>query len=342
MTTVTQMFSHGLKAAAIATCATFLAAPLSAQEAQAPAAPSFEAPVAPQAPAAPEVDGTDSAAPEVSPAQDSAPAAPGEAATETAPVAQDDATAPAADESTATDMAAPGEAPVVPEAPAEPEGALERAMTFLENGGPAIWAITALSVVTLALILWKTWSLSMAGAWSRRPSSEAVALWEQGRADAALKRLEKRHGLRSRMTRTALTARMRLDDDQAREETTRVAKRLLADQSGGLRALELIATIAPLLGLLGTVLGMIAAFQALQEAGNRADPALLAGGIWEALLTTAAGMAVAIPASAALTWFESVIENVRVDMEDLAARIFVADRPHVAAATLHEIDLAAE
>jgi biopolymer transport protein ExbB len=64
--------------------------------------------------------------------------------------------------------------------------------------------------------------------------------------------------------------------------------------------LELISTIAPLLGLLGTVLGMIAAFQALQESGSRADPAILAGGIWEALLTTAAGMAVAIPASITL------------------------------------------
>ncbi|WP_336043281.1 MotA/TolQ/ExbB proton channel family protein [Pseudooceanicola nanhaiensis] len=199
--------------------------------------------------------------------------------------------------------------------------------------------MTALSVITLALILWKTWRLSLAGAWSRKPSAEAVALWEQGRATEALRRLEKRRGLRSRLARTALEARMQLDDASAREETSRVAKRLLADQSSGLRALELIATIAPLLGLLGTVLGMIAAFQALQEAGNRADPALLAGGIWEALLTTAAGMAVAIPASAALTWFESVIDAVRADMEDLAARIFVAERPK---GSLREIDLAAE
>ena len=51
---------------------------------------------------------------------------------------------------------------------------------------------------------------------------------------------------------------------------------------------------------------MIAAFQALQEAGAQADPATLAGGIWEALLTTAMGMAVAIPASMALTWFDSI------------------------------------
>jgi biopolymer transport protein ExbB len=89
----------------------------------------------------------------------------------------------------------------------------------------------------------------------------------------------------------------------------------------GLRGLELASTIAPLLGLLGTVTGMIAAFQALQEAGSRADPALLAGGIWEALLTTAAGMAVAIPAQVALTWFDGVIDRQRHEMEDAATRI---------------------
>ena len=114
-----------------------------------------------------------------------------------------------------------------------------------------------------------------------------------------------------------------LDTDAAQSETERVARNLLAKARGGLRPLELIATIAPLLGLLGTVLGMIAAFQALQAAGSRADPAILAGGIWEALLTTAAGMAVAIPASMALTWFESVVDRLRIEMEDFATRIFL-------------------
>jgi len=67
---------------------------------------------------------------------------------------------------------------------------------------------------------------------------------------------------------------------------------------------------------------MIAAFQALQDSGSRADPAALAGGIWEALLTTAAGMAVAIPAGVALVWFESLCDRLQGDMEDTATRIF--------------------
>jgi biopolymer transport protein ExbB len=202
--------------------------------------------------------------------------------------------------------------------------ASEEAGRFLKDGGPTIWAIAALSVITVALILWKIWRFFLAGAWSRRASRRAVTAWENGEHDAAVAMVNGRGGLRSRLTVAAMNARLTLSESAAREETGRIAKGLLARQGGGLRALELIATIAPLLGLLGTVLGMIAAFQALQEAGNRADPALLAGGIWEALLTTAAGMAVAIPASAALTWFEAVIDAVRLDMEDLAARIFIA------------------
>ncbi|MEO0762069.1 MAG: MotA/TolQ/ExbB proton channel family protein, partial [Pseudomonadota bacterium] len=100
------------------------------------------------------------------------------------------------------------------------------------------------------------------------------------------------------------------------------AKNLLARASAMLRTLDVIATLAPLMGLLGTVLGMISAFQALQASGAAADPSTLAGGIWVALLTTAAGMAVAIPASAALSYFDGVVDRMRLDFEDLASRVF--------------------
>ncbi|MWD27049.1 MotA/TolQ/ExbB proton channel family protein [Aquicoccus sp. SCR17] len=240
-----------------------------------------------------------------------------------------DQPAPATDgaDSTVIDLGDQAQSP----APATTQEALQqaaaRAVDFLRTGGPAIWAIAALSVVTLALILWKIWRLVQIGAWSRRHARRAVSRWEAGEFEAAFQSIRHRRGMRSSLTKAAMRARLTLPEPQAREETARVAKDVLSRSQGGLRALELISTIAPLLGLLGTVMGMISAFQALQEAGNRADPAMLAGGIWEALLTTAAGMAVAIPASAALTWFEAVIGNVRQDMEDLAARIFIARDP---------------
>lgn len=216
-----------------------------------------------------------------------------------------------------------------PDAPssAAPVVAASPLPRFLADGGPVIWAIAALSVITLAIILWKTWQLARAGAWRKGRARDAVAAFERGDSAAAATILTRRGGPRCTVVRAAIDARAGKPDALAREDTLRVARNELAEAATGLRALELIATIAPLLGLLGTVLGMIAAFQALQESGARADPSQLAGGIWEALLTTAAGMAVAIPASAALTWFEAVIDRMRRDIEDAVTRIFVAPAP---------------
>ncbi len=195
---------------------------------------------------------------------------------------------------------------------------------FLTRGGPVLWAIAALSVITLALILWKVWDIWRRRVWAGHRTDAAVATWTGGDTAAALAGLAVRSGPRAVVARTAMESCLdpALGDSEAREETTRIAKSALAETRVGLRALELIATIAPLLGLLGTVLGMIAAFQALQTSGSRADPAVLAGGIWEALLTTAAGMAVAIPASMALSWFDGTVERLQGDLEDVASRIF--------------------
>ena len=202
---------------------------------------------------------------------------------------------------------------------------MEAIALFLERGGPAIWAIAALSVATLALILWKLWRLALLGAFAGQRAERAVALWQQGARDEAAAIVAGRVGLRARLVRAAIGALgAGLPEAKAREETTRIARRLLAEARAGIRALELISVIAPLLGLLGTGMGMIEAFQALESSGAAADPSDLAGGIWAALLTTAAGMAVAIPAAMAVTWFEAIADSARADMEDLATRLFLA------------------
>lgn len=234
---------------------------------------------------------------------------------------------PAIPDTTNPPTAAPSPAIAEPVSTTAVQAAVDQALVFLQDGGPSIWAIAGLSVITTAIILWKIWRLALIGAWSKSRARRAVSHFESGQLDLAQRAVAGRVGVRSKTVSAALQAVRTHPEDRAREETTRVARREIADAGTGLRALELIATIAPLLGLLGTVLGMIAAFQALQEAGNRADPALLAGGIWEALLTTAAGMAVAIPASVALTWFEAVIDRIRCDIEDNVTRIFVAYEP---------------
>ena len=195
-------------------------------------------------------------------------------------------------------------------------------MGLLDRGGVVIWIIAALSVVGLAVILWKVWRLAALGAWGgARAEASVEAFRLHGQVDSA-----DGGGVRAMVVRAAMHAvtDARLTAEHAREETERVARRALADARRGLRVLEVISTVAPLLGLLGTVLGMIVAFQALQTSGSQADASVLAGGIWEALLTTAAGMAVAIPAALALAWFEAVIDRVASDLEDLLARVFLA------------------
>ncbi|UWQ56162.1 MotA/TolQ/ExbB proton channel family protein [Leisingera caerulea] len=304
--------AHAAVAAVFLTAPLF-AGPVAAQDSPAAPVPQIaaEAPAvsSPVAPAAPAVDVPAAAAP-------------------AGPSGTDAALTEPADDVLAAQALPPAEPLTRQEELAQTaRDAAAKAVKFLRDGGPSIWAIAALSVITLALILWKIWRLALIGAWSRGKAGRAVEAYERGETSAALAIVKGRIGIRSRVVATALTALSTLPEDRAREETARVAKLHLGSAATGLGALELITTIAPLLGLLGTVLGMIAAFQALQAAGSRADPALLAGGIWEALLTTAAGMAVAIPASAALTWFEAVISRIRRDIEDSATRLFVAAEP---------------
>ncbi len=200
-----------------------------------------------------------------------------------------------------------------------------RLLELIEKGGLAMWAIALLSVFTMALILWKIVQLWAYGATSGgRHTARALDLWISGKTQEALDVVSRRRSFRARLAHDAMQAVLNPDLDRtaAEAETGRCARALLQRAGSGLRALELASTIGPLLGLLGTVVGMIAAFQALQDAGARADPAVLAGGIWVALLTTAAGMAVAIPAQIALTWFESISDRLRHDMEDAATRVF--------------------
>ncbi|MEL6264143.1 MAG: MotA/TolQ/ExbB proton channel family protein [Pseudomonadota bacterium] len=203
-------------------------------------------------------------------------------------------------------------------------GVFEGPFGLLMQGGPVLWLIMAVSVLSVAIILFKFVSLTAMRAWDRGASEAAVDAWAAGDPMRAKTLLNERPSVRAKLVSAAIEAARNHphDEGRAREETSRVAKNLLARASAMLRTLDVIATLAPLMGLLGTVLGMISAFQALQASGAAADPSTLAGGIWVALLTTAAGMAVAIPASAALSYFDGVVDRMRLDFEDLASRVF--------------------
>ena len=88
-----------------------------------------------------------------------------------------------------------------------------------------------------------------------------------------------------------------------------------------LRLFNGVATISPLLGLLGTVLGMIGAFNAIVQSGAMGRPELLAEGISQALLTTAAGLSVAIPALIAYLFFTSRVDRRVIEIDTLGEQV---------------------
>jgi len=188
--------------------------------------------------------------------------------------------------------------------------ALDQAWALAEVGGPVIAVLAAMSVAGLAILLAKLAQFAAAGLGRRRAAAEALAIAAHGDPARALARAEAAGGPACGALAAALSARLAgRSEAVAREAAWAVGARATEGLRGWMRPLETIAGLAPLLGLFGTVLGMIAAFAQMEAAGARVDPAVLSGGIWEALLTTAAGLAVAIPAVAAVNWLERRVER---------------------------------
>jgi len=203
---------------------------------------------------------------------------------------------------------------------------LAGAMGIIDAGGPIIVILVGLSLLSLAIITAKvaqfTWLNLSARSFVQRASDRVKA----GDLAGALSDLERRRNPVAKVMAAAVQGRILGGDEAAtREEVTRIAQSQLEDMEAGLPYLSLVATISPLLGLLGTVLGMIDAFQQLEGAGDRVDPAILSGGIWEALLTTAAGLSVAIPAAAVFTWLQRTVDVTAQRMEDAATRVFTVE-----------------
>ena len=186
---------------------------------------------------------------------------------------------------------------------------LETLSELFSLGGPVIAILGLMSVLTLAVTLYKLWQFSVSGVGRHRVLSDALSFWDSGDQSAALARLDASRSYLAPLLKKAMGEAKRPGIEERLDAEAGVA---LASLERGFRLLDTIAQIAPLLGLFGTVLGMIEAFRSLQGAGTSVDPSLLAGGIWVALLTTAVGLAVAIPTSIVLAWFESRTARERI------------------------------
>ncbi len=186
-------------------------------------------------------------------------------------------------------------------------GIVEILRQTADLGGPVVVLLLVISVITLAAVLYKIWQFSTAGVGRHRALKESVAAWDRGDRSAALSALKHSTSYLAPVIEMGFAAG---PEDAKRLEAE--AEVRFARLESGFRLLDSVAQIAPLLGLFGTVLGMIKAFQSLQDAGAQVDPSLLAGGIWVALLTTAVGLAVAMPTAMVLSWFEGRMDAERV------------------------------
>lgn len=180
---------------------------------------------------------------------------------------------------------------------------------LINLGGPVVAVLLLLSFVSLAVIIYKAVQFALA-----RTGAKAKSIASLSRGDIGDIVLQTR-ALKSRLERREL------DLKSAEDAIASLANAQIHRLQTGFRLLDSIAQIAPLIGLFGTVLGMITAFQALQAAGKSVDPSILAGGIWVALLTTAVGLAVAVPTSLALTYFESRVARHRFAIEQIVTTI---------------------
>lgn len=198
---------------------------------------------------------------------------------------------------------------------------------LLQLGGPVMYILLAMSIVALTIILLKLYQFWTLGTGARKFVAGVLEHHRVGNIQHALSILSKQRNPVARVLEVAIAADTRQDVgyDVVREEVERVAEDQLENLRSYLRGLEVIATLSPLLGLFGTVLGMIEAFRRLEQAGNQVSASILSGGIWEALLTTAAGLAVAIPTVAVLNWLERSVDRIRHDMENGVTQIFTSE-----------------
>ena len=204
-----------------------------------------------------------------------------------------------------------------------PNSIVDNLLRLIDLGGPIVVVLLLMSILALAIVLLKLWQFAGMRVRRRRFIELALDQWRGQHADAAQQALA---GERNPIAQTMVVA-MRginagMDDALVREEAARVGARHLSALRSYFRALEVIGSLAPLLGLLGTVLGMITVFSELADAGSAVDPALLSGGIWEALLTTAVGLIVAVPTVLALNWLERILERLHEDMQDALTQVF--------------------
>lgn len=194
---------------------------------------------------------------------------------------------------------------------------------FWTIGAPVHIALLICSIVALTITIAKVVQFSRLGIGRHEVAKRAVQAWRRDERADALKIVERDRSALSDVVYAAMALLLEVPSapKRAQQAAVLLATQTLEASGRHLRVLDAIVQAAPMLGLLGTVLGMIGAFGEVSRGGGATDPAALADGIWIALSTTAFGLTVAIPFYFLSSWFEGRVEQERAAMEIAIAQV---------------------
>ena len=195
-------------------------------------------------------------------------------------------------------------------------------LTLFADGGLMMYPLVLCSLLALGVIIAKAWTLWLAHKSTRYVLEAVEEVARDGRIDEAVAIATETRGPAAAILLAGLhrIAGKRIHEGEIAQAVSTTGTIELGFLERGLVVLATIANVAPLMGFLGTVAGMIQAFASIETAGT-VEPALVAGGIKVALLTTATGLLIAVPVNIAYNYFVTRIDGLILDMEQGAQRI---------------------
>ena len=190
---------------------------------------------------------------------------------------------------------------------------------LFKSGGLLMWPIVACSVIAAAIILERFWTLNKRAVTPQHLMEQVQKMIERREVDPVKVKVLRESSPLGRILAAGIVNSQH-GRDVMKDAIEESGRHVVHELERYLNSLGTIAAITPLLGLLGTVIGMIKVFAAITAFGV-GDPTVLAGGISEALITTAAGLSVGIPALMFYRYFRGRVNTLTVDMEQEAIRL---------------------
>ncbi|HHY62311.1 MAG: MotA/TolQ/ExbB proton channel family protein [Bacillota bacterium] len=193
-------------------------------------------------------------------------------------------------------------------------------LKYIKAGGPVMYPIIFVSIIGLAVVIEKIIQLFHTQTDSDRLMRSVKLNLAQGRPVEAMQAVKNEKGPIAGVARAAI-ANYDKPREQIRAAVEAAGREEVFMMERKMNVLDGVITLAPLLGLLGTVTGLIKSFQVLSAFGGLTTPAQLSGGIAEAMITTAAGLIVATPLVIIESWLSVVIDDRVADMEKYAIEL---------------------